>query len=128
MAVIDEPAVARAIDRCLAARSLADRRGPVTRVHPRPCGWCDYPLDELRRLLEGFNAWAGWDERRRTYERHDVRVWAEAARRDPAAAEAAICSAQDFAQPVTTTTEPSAREPRAPATAPPVDPELEAWT
>ena len=59
MTVIDEPAAAIAAGRCLTARSLARKPGDVwTPSHPRTCGWCDYPLDVLGRLIEGFNAWA----------------------------------------------------------------------
>jgi len=108
MAVIDEPAAARAIDRCLVARSLADKRGPVTRTHPGTCGWCDYPLEQLRQLLEGFNAWAGWDERRRRYERFEVQVWTEHARAHPDQAEAEIVAAQAFVPPLTTGAVPPA--------------------
>lgn len=128
MSVIDDPAVARAIDRCVTARAIADRRGPVTRTHPRPCGWCDYPTDHLVRLLEGFNVWSGWDERTRTYERHDVRVWTVAARRNPAEAERLIVAAQGLVEPLPATPPPPAHESGAPQPAPPVDEELAAWT
>jgi hypothetical protein len=69
--VIDEPASAVAAALCLSAR---DRDG-VTRRHPRRCGWCDYPAGVLRSMVEGFNAWAGYDDRRGTYDRHDARVF-----------------------------------------------------
>lgn len=73
-----EPEVAVAIARCVTSRSLADRaRKTVDVDHPRACGWCDYPVDELVRSITGFNEWAGWNETKRTYERHDVRVFAE---------------------------------------------------
>jgi hypothetical protein len=58
MAVIDDPAVAIAAGLCLTARSI-DERG-VTSQHDRPCQWCDYPLPELARLVDGYNQWAGW--------------------------------------------------------------------
>lgn len=92
MAVIDEPAVARAVDRCLIARSVDQHA--TTRLHPRPCEWCAFPLDYLRQQLDGFNAWAGWSERARSYERHEVRVWVEWARANQAEAEAQIVAAQ----------------------------------
>ena len=72
--VIDEPASAVAASLCLSAR---DRKGRTTARHPGRCGWCDWPEDELARMVEGFNAWAGFDERRGTYARHDARVFAE---------------------------------------------------
>ena len=128
MTVIDEPAAAIAAGRCLTARSLARKPGDVWTVsHPRTCGWCDYPPDVLRRLIEGFNAWAGWAERSRSYERHDARVWAESARRDPDAAERQIVAAQGF-QPTEPVDGPVAHDPEAPPPAPPVDEELAAWT
>jgi hypothetical protein len=72
--VLFEPASAIAAGLCLAARTIAEGR---SLRHPRPCGWCDYPVDGLRSMIDGFNAWAGWHEKRRTYERHDCRVFAE---------------------------------------------------
>lgn len=72
--VIDEPAAAVAAALCLAAR---DRSRQVTTRHPRACSWCDYPADALRSMVEGFNAWAGFNEDKGTYARHDARVFAE---------------------------------------------------
>ncbi len=106
MAVIDEPATARAVERCLIARSI-DRRGE-TRTHPRRCEWCDYPLEVLRQQLDGFNAWAGWSERARTYDRHEIRVWVEWARSHPAEAEAEITAAQGLAEPMSSPPSPPA--------------------
>jgi len=68
--VLFEPASAIAASICIAARTLSS----VAR-HPRPCGWCDWPTDELRKMLEGFNAWAGYDERKGTYRQFDARVF-----------------------------------------------------
>lgn len=70
MAVIFEPAAAVAAGICLVAREFNDGRD---RRHPRPCGWCDYPLEVLRSMVDGFNAWAGFDERKGTYTRFEAR-------------------------------------------------------
>lgn len=70
MTVIFEPAAAIAAAICIAARTLDS----VAR-HPRPCGWCDWPLEELRRMVDGFNTWAGYDERRGTYRQFDAQVF-----------------------------------------------------
>lgn len=74
MAAIDEPASAVAAALCLAAR---DRTNRVTSRHAGRCGWCDWPAEELTSMVAGFNTWAGFDERRGTYGRHDARVFAE---------------------------------------------------
>lgn len=74
MTVLFEPASAVAAGICLTARTLT-RDGIHPPRHPRPCGWCDYPLDALRSMLEGYNEWAGFKERSRTYERHEARVF-----------------------------------------------------
>jgi hypothetical protein len=58
MTVIFGAPEAIAAGRCLTARSI-DVNG-VTTHHPRRCAWCAEPLDDLRRLVEGFNEWAGW--------------------------------------------------------------------
>lgn len=70
MTVLFEPASAIAASICIAARTLDSARR-----HPRPCGWCDYSVDELRSLVDGFNAWAGYDERKGTYRQFDARVF-----------------------------------------------------
>jgi hypothetical protein len=67
MTVLFEPASAIAASICIAARTLSS----VAR-HPRPCGWCDWPVAELRGMVDGFNAWAGYDERRGTYRQFDA--------------------------------------------------------
>lgn len=67
MSVLFEPAAAIAAAICIAARTLE-----VTTRHPRRCAWCDWPLDELERMVDGFNAWAGYDERRGTYRQFDA--------------------------------------------------------
>ena len=75
MTVIDEPAAAVAAGLCLTARVIADHS--VTTRHPSRCGWCAYPTVELAVMISGFNAWAGFDERRGTYQRHDARIFGE---------------------------------------------------
>jgi hypothetical protein len=75
MPVINEPEVAVAAGLCVTARAL-DPRG-VTTPHPRRCTWCDYDRGELARMVQGYNAWAGYSERSGTYERHEARVFAE---------------------------------------------------
>lgn len=89
MSVIDEPASAVAAALCLVARN----NDGVTSRHPRRCGWCDYPTDELVRMVDGFNTWAGFNDRRRTYERHDARVFAEL---PPARQAELVLAAQGF--------------------------------
>ncbi len=128
MAVIDEPAAAIAAARCLTARSLSRRPGGEwTESHARRCDWCDFPLDVLAALIDGFNDWAGFKPRTNTYARFDAQTWAEMARRHPEQAEAEIVAAQGF-QPVTVADEAPAHEPEVPPAAPPVDEELAAWT
>lgn len=105
--VLFEPASAIAAGICLTARILADGR---TERHPRPCGWCDYPPDALQRMVDGFNAWAGWSERTHTYQRHDARVFAEL---KPATQAAMVLEAQAFpapAEPVAEAETPSPHE------------------
>jgi len=82
MTVLFEPASAIAASLCLTARAVADKA--ITDRHPRPCGWCLYSPDELRQMVDGFNAWAGFRERTRTYERHDARIFAELPRAEQA--------------------------------------------
>jgi hypothetical protein len=67
--VLFEPASAVAVGLCLTARTIAEGR---TFRHPRPCGWCDYAIDDLRSMLDGFNAWADRDERTGAYRRFDA--------------------------------------------------------
>lgn len=62
---VDDPAVAQAVGRCVAARV----RGPVlqsvggeaaiSRIHPGPCGWEDYPTPVLLQALDH----AAWSSR-----------------------------------------------------------------
>lgn len=96
MSVIDEPAAAIAAGRCVTARSLDTGRGAVTAQHPRRCAWCDYPLADLARMVEGWNQWADGKDRGRStvYARHDAQLFAERSRRDPAEAERLIVDAQ----------------------------------
>lgn len=92
--VISEPEMAIAAGRCLTARSLATpTRGAITVRHPRPCGWCDWPLEDLRRMVDGFNTWAGYVARANTYAHHELRVWQE---KPAAEQEALIVAAQAF--------------------------------
>lgn len=121
MAVIDEPATARAVERCLIARSI-DKRGE-TRTHPRRCEWCDYPLEVLRQQLDGFNAWAGWSESGHSYERHEVRVWVEWARTHAAEAEAQIVAAQGLLEPMDDPPPPPAHG----APPAPIEEDVTAW-
>lgn len=92
MAVIDDPAVAVAAADCVSSRSI----GRLTARHPRPCQWCDYPLDELRRMVEGFVVWAKPKDRGNAtvYDRHDAQVFAELARKDPAKADQLVADAR----------------------------------
>lgn len=96
VSVIDEPAAAIAAGRCVTARSLDTGRGAITAQHPRRCAWCDYPLADLSRMVEGWNHWAdGKDHGRSTvYARHDAQLFAERSRRDPVEAERLIVDAQ----------------------------------
>jgi hypothetical protein len=75
-AVLFDPAAAIAAGHCLTARSIDEKRR-TTRAHPRRCAWCEYSAAELRQMVDGHNAWSGYRESTRTYERHDARVFAE---------------------------------------------------
>ena len=78
MSVIFGAPEAIAAARCLNARSI-DVKGR-TPDHPRRCGWCPEELADLRRLVEGFNAWAGYKPagaQGGTAERHEVRLFLE---------------------------------------------------
>lgn len=51
---------AQAIGLCWLARQtgqpeVAMVRFAIAQLHPLSCGWCEYPLDELLRILEVFN-------------------------------------------------------------------------
>lgn len=51
----DDPAVMQAIGRCAAWRLRAKLPGPLlldSAAHPRPCGWCEYPVAELLRACD----------------------------------------------------------------------------
>lgn len=114
--VIDDPAAAAAVGRCLIARSIDDR-GETT-AHPRPCGWCDYPLEDLRRMADGFNEWAAYSQRSNTFGHHELRVFGELPRDEQ---ERRIVEAQAF---------PPLEEPKPVAVTPPahdVDEEGPAW-
>lgn len=73
---IREAAAAVAASRCLAAR-IRDPGRWLTAAHPSRCGWCDYPQPLLVEMVDEFHRWSGWSERRRTYDRHELRVWAD---------------------------------------------------
>lgn len=88
MTVLFEPASAVAASICIAARMLDS-----TARHPRPCGWCEYSIDELRRMVEGYNAWAGYDERKGTYARFEAAVFQGLPRSEQAAQ---VLAAQAF--------------------------------
>lgn len=92
MAVIDEPAVAAAVARCLAAR-VRDPERRLTVTHPRTCGWCAYPTAEIDRMLAGWNEWAGFDPRKGTYGRHEARVFQALPRAEQ---EQLVTAAQDL--------------------------------
>lgn len=118
MSVIDEPAAAVAASLCLTARVIADHA--VTTRHPSRCGWCDYPVTELAAMVDGFNAWAGFDERNGTYQRHDARIFAELPRERQ---RALVIEAQAFE-----VEEPPPPEPMDAPAAPPADAaEVPSW-
>jgi hypothetical protein len=74
----EDPAVAIAMGRCLTARSLATGTQafrPSLR-HPRECGWCPYPLEELQAAVIEFNNWAQFNDRLGTTGRHATRHFA----------------------------------------------------
>lgn len=92
MTVIFEPAAAIAASRCLTAHSI-DPVHARTSAHPRRCGWCDTPVEGLRQMVEGFNDWAGFDLRRNSYARHEVRVFVDLPRAEQ---ERQIVTAQEL--------------------------------
>lgn len=94
--VLEDPAAAGAASRCLIARSVSDRG--TTTAHPRACGWCDYPLADLRRMVDGFNEWAEYSARSNTFGHHELRVFAELPRDEQ---ERQITAAQAFPELVT---------------------------
>lgn len=60
----EDPAVSCAIGRCALARvRWADAPASVARSaiarHTEPCGWCDYPLEELLTALDWAATFAG---------------------------------------------------------------------
>ena len=84
------PAEVVAIGLCLLARSVSDGE---TRRHPSPCGWCAYPVPELRKSVDAWNLWAGYNSRTGTYAQHEVRVFADLPR---ARQEELVTAAQSF--------------------------------
>jgi hypothetical protein len=101
MTVLFEPASAIAAGLCMTARIIA--KGVTTR-HPRACAWCDWPVDELGKLIAGFNEWAGYDERRGTYSRFDASVFQGLPRAEQ---ERLVVAAQAFEAVETPTPPPS---------------------
>lgn len=126
---IDEPAAAIAAARCLTARTIARRVGDTwTESHPRECSWCDLPLDFLRDAIDGWNAWAGAEDRGHgvVFRRYDAQAFAELSRQHPDEAERQIVAAQGFTEPAE---DPLPEASTPPAHQPdPVDEELAAWT
>lgn len=59
--LILDPASAIAVSRCLLAR--VGTPVAVTNDHPRPCAWEDYTRADLARMLDDFNAEAGYTDR-----------------------------------------------------------------
>ena len=54
-------AEAQAMGLCSLARSkglpnVHNLRVAVVQLHPDPCGWCDYDLADIDRILRAFNA------------------------------------------------------------------------
>lgn len=67
----EDPAVQQAIGRCAAsrARHALPHTLPLTeQAHPRPCEWCDYPLEHLLAACD----WAVWASR---YVTGEVLTW-----------------------------------------------------
>ena len=65
----DDPAVMQAIGRCAASRVRGLPLGDsIAGIHPRECGWCQYPKDELLAACD----WATWSSR---YLISEVFVW-----------------------------------------------------
>lgn len=119
----EDPAVAGAMGRCLTARSI-DPDHRLTNAHPRACGWCDYPTEELRAGLAEFVAWAGFDDPHsaRT-SRHATRAFADLHREEQ---DALITAAQVLVAEKPAKAEP---QPQAPTLEPPVaaDEEVPSW-
>jgi hypothetical protein len=112
----EEPAVAVAMGLCLAARTLDPQR--QTRRHPGPCGWCDFPAEELDAAVREFNAWAQFDDRRGTTARHATRMFAE---RPGPERERLIVEAQAFLpDPVPIESRPMPEAADAPVAQPPI--------
>lgn len=65
----ERPEVMQAIGRCAAAR-VRMTGGPSIggAIHPRPCGWCGFPLEELLAACD----WATWHGRHVV---SDLLVW-----------------------------------------------------
>jgi hypothetical protein len=62
---ITEVAEAQAIGLCLLARQrglppIHSLRAAAAQLHPERCGWCDFPIPELLRMLEArsVSEWA----------------------------------------------------------------------
>ncbi len=105
-----DPPSAVAASLCLLARSLSDRA--VTSRHPRPCGWCDYPVAELRAMVDDLNEMT-FDPKSGRYLTHDARAFSELPRARQATL---VAEAQSF--------EP---EPMTAPTPAPADEETPSW-
>lgn len=65
----EDPAVMQAIGRCLASRSRFETpQLSAGAIHPRRCGWCDYPTEQL----QAASSWAVWHSR---YVISELLVW-----------------------------------------------------
>lgn len=71
-AVVWDPAEGIAAAYCSLAR-VRDREHRATEDHPGECVFCPYPDAELGAMVEGFNRWAGFDERSGSYAEHEAR-------------------------------------------------------
>jgi hypothetical protein len=58
---VTDPAAAVAVARCLLARTQAGigkLQAAIDSGHPRPCEWCDYPVDVLVQYAHAFRQYA----------------------------------------------------------------------
>ena len=115
MTVLFEPAEAIAAGHCLTARTISRAAQPAaTTAHPRRCAWCDWPAEELRSMVEGYNAWAGYDPARGTYGRHEARVFQDLPRAEQ---QRQVIAAQGLEEPVAEPVQPVDTAPPPPADA-----------
>jgi hypothetical protein len=92
--VLWDPAEGLAAARCQLAR-WKDPAHRLSADHPSSCVFCPYPDLELARLVDGWNEWAGLDERGR-YARLEVERFAEEGRRSPTRQRELITAAQEL--------------------------------